>query len=126
MEKKIFILDDDKLTTWALDKSLTKKGYQVLPISFSNDVMSLIIEFAPDLLLLDYVNYDIDIPELCQMLSINELTNHIPIIIMSGYNVSQIEILGSAYSYLSKPFDVKDLISKIEDLIAPALSVKHR
>ena len=69
----------------------------------------------PDLVILDRQLSGMDGLKICQHLKNNEATRSIPVIIMSATShLSNIVKNTSADDYLEKPFNIKELLAKID------------
>ncbi|MEO6220449.1 MAG: response regulator, partial [Ginsengibacter sp.] len=74
----------------------------------------------PQLILLDVFLSGVDGFEVCKKLKSNSSTRHIPILIFSAYpRVADTAIYEyGANDFLSKPFEVNDLIKKVHDILS--------
>jgi len=117
--KKILIIDDDRGVRQYLLHALNKK-YVAIESSGEGDLLKLIIEENPNLILLDLNMPNIDGRDLCQTLKTMGLTKEIPIAIISGmpedYNREVCFELG-AVSYVPKPILVSHLYKIIDSII---------
>jgi DNA-binding response OmpR family regulator len=118
MNEKLIIVDDDQDARKLLQFILTSHGFTVEVYS---DGTGLEVSSPPypDLYLLDINLGNTSGLELCKQLKENETTRHIPVIITSS-NTDIIPLAQDACAddTLPKPFDSKELIQKITDLIS--------
>ncbi len=120
-KKKIFVVDDQEEVLSMLKDFLASKGYEVIGSKDPKQLVKLIKNFHPDLILLDLLMPDLDGFEICRILNSDPDAQTIPIIIMSG--LSDLVDIKRAYKlgvvgYLIKPFDMKLVLAEIEKAIA--------
>jgi DNA-binding response OmpR family regulator len=115
---KILIVDDDPTITTLLDRFLSANGYQVTALNNSSQTMKTAEAAHPDLFILDIMMPPPDGFTLCRMLRDDPRFSKTPILIITAMDRSnsQASILG-ANDYLSKPFDLDELIIRIEALL---------
>ena len=108
--KEIFLVEDDRFIRELLELLLRDK-YNIR--SFPNAKrFRKSIEFGrPDLILMDIMLPDGNGQEMCKNLSQNEKTNDIPVILMSAHADIVDE---TARDFIVKPFELKDLVWRIE------------
>jgi DNA-binding response OmpR family regulator len=112
--KKIMIADDDPDIVDAIGLMLTFEGYHVSSTYRGSDVLRLNGEL-PDLLLLDIQMPGEDGRDICRQFKANKYTKQIPVIMISAsFNVKSSALESGADDFLAKPFDMADLISKIQ------------
>jgi len=121
LKKKIFVADDREEVLSMLKDLLTSKGFEVMVSMDSKQLIKLIKDFKPHLILLDLLMPDLDGFEVCRILNNDKEAQSIPIIIMSGLS-DQVDIK-RAYNlgvvdYLIKPFDLNTVVVQIEKAIA--------
>lgn len=126
MAKKILIVDDDPSLLEAIDLSLTYLGFQVRPLLASGNIMPMIKDFEPDLIILDYILKGITGSEVCSQLKKNPVTEEIPIIMLSGFSGDLNTIKSCGYDlFISKPLDLDFLVRKINNCLhIPPLAVE--
>ncbi len=117
--KRILIVDDDIDILDVLKVVLKFHGFEVISTQQGNDVISKSLSFSPNLILLDVFLAGIDGRDICNRLKENSDTKEIPVIMFSAHS-SKDEILQycSADDFIAKPFDINDLVGKINTLIS--------
>jgi len=119
MSKKILIADDDQGIVDAVQMMLEFSGYDVAFTYNGKDVMELKQPDLPDLILLDIWMSGVDGRDVCRKLKEHEQTRHIPVLMISASkNVAGSVMEVGADGFLPKPFDMDQLINKIEELLA--------
>ena len=109
--KNIWVLDDDQSIRWVIEKALNRNGYIVKTFDSVEDAMDLIGTSNPDLIL-----SDVRMPGKSGLdfLEIVKRDNpQIPVIIMTAYSDVETTVdsyKAGAYEYISKPFDINDLL----------------
>jgi DNA-binding response OmpR family regulator len=121
MGRRVLIADDEPNIVAALEYLLQRSGYQVHIARNGDDALRLIEEHRPDLVLLDVMmplrsGYDV-----CQRMREHEDWRHIKIVMLSAKG-REVEVnkgmsLG-ADLYITKPFSNRDLVAKIDGLLA--------
>jgi CheY-like chemotaxis protein len=116
MSKKILILDDDQDVLEMLKEVLNYEDFEVKIVSDLAGFLGCFEEgYQPDLVVIDYLLKGINGGEVCYQLKTNEVTSHLPVILMSGYP----QIFKSLGDYkcdefIAKPFDLYDLVRSIK------------
>ena len=89
-------------------------GYEVTCISDGNELLGKNEPFA-DLLLLDIWMSGTDGRDICRHLKQNKSTADLPIVLVSASrDIERSALEAGADDFLAKPFDMEDLIKKIE------------
>lgn len=118
--KKILVVDDDSILRRVLQNSLEQKGYHVISVGSGREAL---IQFERDIP--DIVVSDVSMPrmngfEFCRQLRSQPSGKLIPFIFLSAMGEVDDRIQGhtiGADSYLTKPFEMKELLANIEALI---------
>jgi len=117
---KILVVDDDKQFLEMMTVRLEATGYAVIVAFDSREGLVKAKSENPDLILLDVMMPEMDGYEFCNLLKNDKRYSNIPIIICTAM-VQKTELETSnkvkADATISKPFDHKILISKIEELL---------
>ncbi len=119
--EKVLIVDDNSDILWVVETVLKRYGFEVLALPKGEDVIPRIKSFLPNLILLDVFLSGIDGIEVCNKLKENPKTRDIPIIMFSAHtNFSDVKKFCKADDFIAKPFDVNELVSKIQFQIKEA------
>ncbi len=108
--KKILIIDDDVFIGDMLEEILSKEGYSVLRAYSGTEALFLLSSDRPDLVLLDLM-----LPGLSGE-QVMEKIKDIPVIVVSAkidVNDKVNLLLNGAADYVTKPFDTKELLARI-------------
>jgi CheY-like chemotaxis protein len=112
--KKILVVDDDDGILEVVQIVLEGEGYLVETCKNGACLQEYAAQ-SPDLILLDVLLSGEDGRELCKKLKQNELTRHIPIVMLSAHSDASKIVDGSgADDFLEKPFDVDVLIEMVD------------
>ncbi len=87
------------------------------------------IELLPDLVISDVMMPVKDGYALCDELKTNELTAHIPVILLTAKSVIESKLKGlrtSADDYLTKPFNTEELLARMENLVELRRKLRER
>ena len=117
---KIMVVDDDKEFTTLYKEYLRMVGYEAFSENHSSNAMDLANALRPDLFILDLMMPEPDGFKLCRMLRTNINFVHTPIIIVTALNDedSKLVAIGAgANDYLTKPFHIDELKSRINLLL---------
>ena len=115
-QKKIMIADDDPGIVDAIEMLLEFEGYEVTSTVDGSTVLDM-KENRPDLLLLDIWMSGEDGRDICKKLKQEPLTKNIPVIMVSASrDIKESAMEAGADDFLAKPFEMNDLLKKIEDL----------
>jgi CheY-like chemotaxis protein len=113
-QKKILIADDDPAILEVLTLFLEEVGYNVETRQDGHTLQAFEHGY-PDLLLLDIWMSGWNGRDLCRYLKSQEETRHLPILLVSANrNMERIAREAGADDFLAKPFDLDELLEKIE------------
>lgn len=118
--KKILIVDDDPILRRVLQNSLEQKGYQVISVGSGSEALTQFERDIPDLVVSDVSMPEMNGFEFCRQLRSQPSGKLIPFIFLSAMGEVNDRIQGhtiGADSYLTKPFEMKELLANIEALI---------
>ncbi|SHI81958.1 response regulator transcription factor [Clostridium intestinale] len=113
MREKIIVVEDEFYINDILTTALEEEKFQVLSLFNGESLKENLMDFAPDIVLLDVNLPDINGFELCKYIN-KELS--IPIILITARNDVVDKVLGlelGAHDYITKPFHIKEVIARI-------------
>ena len=114
--KKIMIADDDPGIVDAVEMLLEFEGYKVTSTVDGSTVLDMKDEL-PDLLLLDIWMSGEDGRDICRKLKLTDSTKNIPVIMISASrDIKESAMASGADDFLAKPFEMDELLQKIERL----------
>lgn len=112
-KKKVLVADDDPAILEVITLILEDAGYDV-KTTVNGQTEKFAQEYLPDLILLDIWMAGMDGRNICKGLKTKKSTKHIPVIMISANkDTEKIAREAGADGFLAKPFDMKDLLSKV-------------
>lgn len=119
---RILIVDDDPAVIRILERILVREGFvDIESTTDSSRVVDLFAAHEPDLLLLDLSMPDPDGLEVLRQLSgVISPDTYVPILVLTGNigsGVRQQALAGGAKDFLTKPFDVPEVVLRIRNLL---------
>jgi DNA-binding response OmpR family regulator len=112
--KTIMIADDDPGILDSVCIMLEFEGYNVYCTPNGAEILNMHSNL-PDLLLLDIWMSGIDGRDICKQLKQNSNTNKLPVVLISASrDIERSALAAGADDFLAKPFDIDDLLNKIE------------
>ena len=118
--KNILVIEDNHAILDVITLILQSEAYNVTGLNKSADMMFHIEQLKPDLLILDIMLPDGDGRELLKTLRSDATTDQIPVLMISARYTAQ-NVEHGEYKpngFLAKPFDIDDLLDKIEGILA--------
>ena len=112
----ILVADDEAAIVEMLERVLVKHGYGVAVARDGDEVLERIESLRPDLILLDVTMPKKDGYEVLKFLRGKKETMDIPVIMVTGRGATPDKVTGlhlGAGDYLTKPFDVDELMARI-------------
>lgn len=116
----IYILEDDRNIREIEEIALKNADYEVVSFETAAEFGKRLKERVPDLLLLDLMLPDADGLRLVTQLRQNVMTRSLPVIMVTAKTTEIDKVRGldsGADDYLTKPFSVMELISRVKALL---------
>lgn len=126
MGKRILVVDDNPEIINICRRALVSDGYQVLAAHDGTEALQVATREEPDLAIIDIVMPGVDGVQLCQSLRALRGLDTIPVLFLTGK--SDITDKAAAYAvgaddYLTKPFDIRELLMRVRALLRRAAMV---
>ena len=122
----IYIVEDDVNIREIETFSLKNSGYTVMDFECAKDFYHKLSDKTPDLILLDIMLPDEDGLEILRKLRKNPETRKVPIIMVTAKTTEIDKVKGldsGADDYLTKPFGVMELISRVKALLRRSMNM---
>ena len=121
MEKRILICDDDADILSICTYILEEQGWQVHTRTHCNDILEVIGDIKPQVILMDnWIPETGGIKATQAIKSVSEF-KHIPVIYFSANNdIKSLAEQAGADTFLAKPFDIDELERVINSVSSPA------
>ena len=121
-DARILLVDDEVSIQRAVEPLLRSRGYQVDVASTGTQVLKMVAERSPDLIVLDLGLPDIEGTEVCRRV---RATSNVPIIVLSarGAEADKVNALDlGADDYVTKPFGPEELLARIRVALRRVMS----
>jgi DNA-binding response OmpR family regulator len=120
MTNQILIVDDNDIHLLLISKVLTMEGFQVLTAHNADEAVKSIIEYQPDLAIIDVMMPGTNGYALCRILRKPPYEIQIPIVMLTAMRGEAERILAKeagANGVWSKPFDIDAVRNEIDILL---------
>jgi two-component system phosphate regulon response regulator PhoB len=117
---RILVLDDEPDVTELLEYKLEQDGYRVAVLNDPLAFVAKVRDFEPDLMVLDIMMPELNGLQLCRIARADPSMRNIPIIFLSARGEAEDRIKGletGGDDYLSKPFNAKELLLRISNML---------
>ncbi len=122
MDKKLMIVDDDPDILITIRKIFEREGYEVYTVDSGIDCIKEIERGFKGIILMDIMMPFMDGWDTIEEISKRGFTNNVIISILTAKGTTDHDKLEGLqpfiYDYITKPFDVKELISNVQQMIA--------
>jgi DNA-binding response OmpR family regulator len=120
LSNKILIVDDEPGIVLALQFLMEQQGFNVMTAQSGEFALELILQYNPDLVLLDIMLPGIDGWEVCEIIRLNPDYRNIKVIFLTAKR-SEVDIakglaLGGD-AYITKPFSNDELVAKVKEVL---------
>ncbi len=111
------LVDDEPLITDSLTYSLRREGFDVKSVGDGSIALQEILDYAPDLVVLDVMLPGMNGLEICRRL---RAQSTIPVIMLTARGEEIDRVLGlevGADDYLAKPFSFRELLARVRSIL---------
>jgi len=112
----ILVVDDSKSILTFIRSILQREGYAVRACSSGREALAQLSDGTPDLFICDIMMPGMDGYELCRHLRENQMTAHVPIILLTAKDTVKDKVRGldtGADDYVTKPFKPEELKARV-------------
>lgn len=120
MTKRILIIEDNELNLKLFKDLLEAHGYETCEIKDGREMMSVIIRFAPDLILMDIQLPEISGLDLTRQIKADESIRHIPVIAVTAFAMKDDEkkiLEAGCEAYISKPISIGPFLHTVQQFM---------
>ena len=119
-KQRILVVDDDSGVLEAIKIILVDSGFKVKTIISTDEFEKVMTRFKPDLVMLDIWMPKISGEVLCLKIKEDDNLKKIPVVLLSASNrTEKISKKCKADDYLTKPFDMEELIETVKRNLLP-------
>ena len=113
-EMKILVIDDDPDICTMIKMVLDYHGYTAMDADTEEKANSILGSNEINLIIMDMLLSGVDGSDICRRLKQNPRTASIPVLMFSAHpNAKKICIAAGADDFISKPFEMNELLEKI-------------
>ncbi|MCB0583930.1 MAG: response regulator [Phaeodactylibacter sp.] len=119
-KESLVLVVEDNVGLQAFLQEILSEQHRVLLAGNGREGVEKALEHLPDLVVSDVMMPEMSGIELCDHLKKEEKTSHIPILLLTAKAEQKDKLAGlstGADDYLTKPFDAKELLVKVSNLI---------
>ncbi len=123
MAQKLLLADDSITIQKVVELVLAPEHFEVVSYSDGEQALKGLKTFMPDLVLADIEMPVVDGYKLCEAIKANEVTSHIPVLLLAGafelYDEERAQSVG-ADGAIIKPFESYELVSRVKASLSEA------
>ena len=123
MKNEILIIDDMKLMRRNVQAVLDRYGYTTFVAEDGQQGLEIAKEKIPDLVITDIMMPKMNGYTFLKFFKLDKKLKNVPVIVLTALDKKE-EVLKAlklgAISYITKPFSIKDLLTKIETVLKTA------
>ena len=119
-EKPTVLIVEDNEDMRQFIRYILSDDYNLIEAENGEEGFEVAKKYLPDVVISDVMMPKTDGFDLCQLLKTNVATNHIPVILLTAYALDEQKQVGfesGADAYISKPFNVRLLKTRVRKLI---------
>jgi DNA-binding response OmpR family regulator len=118
----VLVIDDSEVALRLIESVLMKRRYRVVTAKDGREGLAQMKEKMPDLVICDGMLPGVHGFEICRQIKTSQRFRHIPVMLLSAVHTGwrfaeDVKQKYGADDYVTKPFDAKDLIRRVETLL---------
>jgi PAS domain S-box-containing protein len=124
-KERVLLVEDDEIVRSVTERGLRMGGYQVTSVSSSEEALSI----GEGLLQIDLLLTDVQLPGISGLdlaAKLRASFPSLPVLVVSGHVEDprqQAELSAGTYSFLPKPFSIKELLARLREVVTNGSSV---
>jgi CheY-like chemotaxis protein len=118
-QTRVLVIDDNPAILQLFERYLTPRHFEVIMANGGEEVLELVIETRPAVIILDVMMPNLDGWQVLRSLKDNPATAATPIVICSVLKEPKLALSLGAHAYLKKPVERLTLLAQVEQLIKP-------
>ena len=116
----VWVVDDEPLIRIAIVAVLEEQGYESMGFGSAGELYTALVDGGePDLLVLDHMLPDESGTMIVRSLREREEYRDIPVLFLTAVSDVEADRLADLAPVLGKPFDFRDLVRMVRELVAP-------
>lgn len=126
---QIMLIVEDNADVRYFIRSHFEPVFKVYETKNGKEGWDLALKIIPDVIISDILMPDVDGFEFCKRIKKDERTSHIPVLLLTALHSKEHEIEGlssGADDYITKPFDISILQTKVENMLQARRSLKEK
>jgi signal transduction histidine kinase/ligand-binding sensor domain-containing protein/DNA-binding response OmpR family regulator len=126
---QIMLIVEDNPDVRYFIRSHFESVYKIYEAKNGQEGWNLALKRIPDVIISDILMPDVDGYEFCRRIRKDERTSHIPVLLLTALHSKEHEKEGlscGADDYITKPFDISILQTKIENILQARRSLKEK
>lgn len=127
-ETRVLLVEDNEEILNFLENEL-RPDFEVISAQNGRLGLELARKHVPDIIISDVMMPEMNGFELCQSIKVDQVTNHIPVLLLTALNSSDYTIRGlesGAVDYLSKPISPVQLKLKVRNILESRAQLRQR
>jgi two-component system response regulator RpaA len=125
----VLVVEDDEIVARTIERSLKGEEYKITTVNSGVEGLKVARRLIPDIVILDVVMPGMDGYTVCREMRADHLLTNIPILFLTAKIKDEDRIAGfnaGADDYLSKPFNIDELILRVRAIIRRTKHQKSR
>ncbi len=128
-DSHIMLIVEDNQDVRYFIRSHFESVYSIYEAKNGQEGLDIATEVIPDVIISDILMPDVDGYEFCKKIKKDDRTSHIPVLLLTALHSKEHEMEGlscGADDYITKPFDISILQTKIENLLQVRRALKEK